>query len=218
MAEKRNLRRVLTRLAGGLFGALLVLSFVWFVHAMMNSKVSGPERKTQIVTIIQPPPPPPDQPPPPPPPPPEKTPEELPKDVPEPTPDQPQQAPAANLGIDAEGTAGGDSFGLEARSGGRDLIGGTGTAPFAWYTNRISDAIKDRLAAAPCTKSAKGSLSIQVLMEADGRVKQIKLATTTGDAKTDSCIDSALTSITKMSDPVPPGMPQQINLKIVSRI
>jgi hypothetical protein len=55
-------------------------------------------------------------------------------------------------------------------------------------------------------------------MEADGRVKQIKLATTTGNAKVDDCIDTALASITRMSDPVPPGMPEQVNLKIVSRI
>ena len=94
---------------------------------------------------------------------------------------------------------------------------GTGRAPFAWYTNRISDAIKDKLAAAPCTKSAKGSLTVHVTMEADGRVKQIKLATTTGNPKVDECIDSALTSVTRIGDPVPPGMPAQVNLKIVSR-
>ncbi|MEJ0004910.1 MAG: TonB C-terminal domain-containing protein [Steroidobacteraceae bacterium] len=216
MADRRNLRNAVARIGGGLFGLVLVMCFIWFVRMMMNSKVSGPERKTQIVTLIQPPPPPPDQPPPPPPP--EKQPEELPKDVPEPKPEEQQQAPAPNLGIDAEGTAGGDSFGLAARSGGSDLIGGSGTAPFAWYTNRISDAIKDRLAAAPCTKTAKGSLTVHVLMEADGRVKQIKLATTTGDPKIDSCIDSALGAITRIGDPVPPGMPEQINLRIVSRI
>lgn len=215
MADKRTRRRLASRMAGGVFAMLLIVGFVWFVRTMMASKASKPPRQIQVVQIIQPPPPPPpDQPPPPP----EKTQEELPKDEPPPTPEEQQQAPAQALGIDAEGSAGGDAFGLAARSGGSDLIGGTGTAPFAWYTNRIKDAIQDRLAAAPCTKSAKGSLSIHVLMEADGRVKQIKLASSTGDQKVDSCIDSALTSITRMSDPVPPGMPEQINLKIVSRI
>lgn len=216
MVDKRTQRRLASRLAGGVFGLLLLLGFVWFVHTMMSSTPAKKQRQVQVVQIIRPPPPPPDQPPPPPPP--EKPQEELPKDVPEPTPEEEQQAPAQPLGIDAEGTAGGDSFGLAARAGGRDLIGGSGSAPFAWYTNRISDAIKERLAAAPCTRTAKGSLSIRVLMEADGRVKQIKLSTTTGDPKVDSCIDSALTSITRMNDPVPPGMPEQINLKIVARI
>ncbi len=121
------------------------------------------------------------------------------------------------MGLDAQGSAGSDAFGLAGRPGGGDLIGGNGTAPFAWYTNRISDAIKDKLAAAPCTKSAKGSLTVHVTMEADGRVKQIKLATTTGNSKVDECIDSALTSVTSIGDPVPPGMPAQVNLKIVAR-
>jgi len=214
MTDKRKKRRLVSGIAATACGILLLLGFVLFVHAMLASKSTKPDRKVQFVQIIRPPPPPPpDQPPPPPP---EKT-EVLPKEVPEPTPDQ-TPAPSESLGLDAEGSAGSDAFGLAARRGGSDLIGGTGTAPFAWYTNRISEVIKDRLAAAPCTKSAKGSLTVHVLLEADGRVKQIKLATTTGNPKTDECIDTALASITRMSDPVPPGMPEQVNLKIVARI
>jgi protein TonB len=217
MSDKRAQRRLASRIAVGVLGIALIVSFVWFVRSMMASKTSKPQRQVQVVQIIRPPPPPPPPDQPPPPPPPEKTPEQLPKDEPEPKPDE-QQAPAQPLGLDAEGAAGSDAFGLAARSGGSDLIGGTGTAPFAWYTNRIRDAIQERLAAAPCAKSAKGSLSLRVLLEADGRVKQIKLATTTGDQKVDDCIETSLATVTRMSDPVPPGMPEQINLKIVSRI
>jgi periplasmic protein TonB len=220
--QTRKEAKVVAGLFGGAFvlysivGIALIAGFVWFVHTMMASKISKPDRLVQNVQIIRPPPPPPppDQPPPPPP---EKTEEQLPKDEPQPTPDQ-QQAPDQPLGLDADGSAGSDAFGLAARAGGGDLIGGNGTAPFAWYTNRISDAIKDRLAQAPCSKNAKGSLTVHVIMEADGRVREIKLATTTGDSKVDACIDTALVSITRMSDPVPPGMPEQVNLKIVARI
>ncbi len=219
MAAKRTQRRLLLRMAAGVFALVLMVSFIWFVRAIMASKTTSPERKVQVVQIIQPPPPPPpEQPPPPPPPPPEKVQEELPKDEPEPKPEEQEQAPAQPLGIDAEGSAGGDAFGLAARAGGSDLIGGTGTAPYAWYTNRIKDAIQERLASTPCAKSAKGSLSVQVRMEADGRVKQIKLLSSSGDQKIDSCIDSALTSITRMTDPVPVGMPELVNFKIVSRL
>ncbi|MGO9513677.1 MAG: TonB C-terminal domain-containing protein [Steroidobacteraceae bacterium] len=217
MSDERTPRRILSRIAGALIGILLIVGFVLFVQAMMASKSTRPERKVQIVQIIRPPPPPPPPPDQPPPPPPEKTEEQLPNDEPEPQPDE-QPAPAQPLGLDAEGSAGGDAFGLAARHGGSDLIGGTGTAPFAWYTNRIRDAIQERLAATPCTKSAKGSLSLRVLLEPDGRVKQIALSTTTGDKKVDDCIETALASITRMSDPVPPGMPEQVNLKIVARI
>jgi protein TonB len=192
MIDKRAQRRFASRIAGAMFGLLLVVGFVWFVRTMMAGKISKPNRQVQVVQIIRPPPPPPDQPPPPPP---EKTEVPLPKDKPEPTPDEQQPPPEQPLGIDAQGTAGSDAFGLAARSGGSDLIGGTGTAPFA----------------------AKGSLSIHVFVEADGRVKQIKLATTTGDQKLDRCVDAALTSITRMNDPAPPGLPEQITMQIAFR-
>jgi protein TonB len=211
MTDKRAQRRLASRIAGAAFAILLLLGFVWFVRTMMAGKISKPDRQVQVVQIIRPPPPPPpDQPPPPPP---EKTEEPLPKDTPEPAPDE-EPAPQQALGIDAQGSAGSDSFGLAARSGGSDLIGGTGTAPFAWYTNRIRDVVQERLAAAPCTRAAKGSLSIHLFVEADGRVKQIKLATTTGDQKLDRCVDSALASITRMNDPAPPGLPEQITMQI----
>ena len=212
MTNKGAQRRFASRLAGGLFAVLLIAGIVWFVHTMMSLKTSKSERLVQTIQVIRPPPPPPDQPPPPPP---EKTEEPLPKDVPQPTPDQPDQAPDQPLGIDAEGSAGGDAFGLAARAGGADLIGGTGTAPFAWYTNRMRDAIKDRLSAAPCTKSAKGSVTTRVLVGLDGRVKQIKLTTTTGNSKVDECVEQVLASITSMGDAPPPGMPEQVNLKVV---
>jgi protein TonB len=214
MADQRSLRRNVSRLAGGAFALLLVLGFVWFVRGMLAGKVVKQARQVQVVQVIRPPPLP-EQPPPPPP---ERTVEPLPKDEPEPVPDN-QPAPAEQpLGIDADGAAGGDAFGLAARRGGSDLIGGTGSAPFAWYTNRITDAIRDRLSSAVCAKSAKGSLSIHVLMQADGRIRHVQLATSTGNHQVDQCIDSALTSMPPMSDPLPPGMPEQVNLKIVSRI
>ena len=140
MPDKRTVRRTASRLTGAVFGLLLILGFVWFVRTMMGSKSNKPWRQVQVVQVIRPPPPPPDQPPPPPP---EKTEQPLPKDEPEPMPDN-QPAPADQpLGIDAQGSAGGDAFGLAARSGGSDLVGGSGSAPFAWYTNRIADAIRD---------------------------------------------------------------------------
>jgi periplasmic protein TonB len=211
MADKGAQRRLASRLGGGLFGILLMVGFVWFVHTMMSLKTSKPGRQIQIVQVIRPPPPPPDQPPPPPP---ERAPEPLPRDVPQPTP-EPDQVPDQPLGIDADGSAGGDAFGLAARRGGSDLIGGTGTAPFAWYTNRMRDVIKERLASAACTKSAKGSLSTRVVVAADGRVKQMTLTSSTGNARVDECVDKVLASITTLGDAPPPGMPELVNLRVV---
>jgi protein TonB len=212
VADQRSLRRNLSRLAGAVFGILLLLGFTWFVREMMGAKTGKTTRTVQTVQIIRPPPPPPpDQPPPPP----EKSPEPIPKDQPDPTPEQqPDQAPDQPLGVDAEGTAGGDAFGLAARRGGSDLIGGTGTAPFAWYTNRIRDAIKDRLSASQCPKPAKSSLSTSMVLTADGRIKEIKLTAGTGNARVDECYDKELASGFKF-DQAPPNMPEKVSLRVV---
>jgi periplasmic protein TonB len=217
VADKRTLRRNLSRLAGLVFAILLILGFVRFVQTMMSAKIGKTQRQVQVVQVIRPPPPPPppDQPPPPPP---EKTEEPLPKDEPEPAPDNTPAPADQPLGIDADGSAGGDAFGLAARRGGSDLVGGTGSAPFAWYTNKITDAIRERLASTACAKSAKGSLSLHLLMDADGRFKQVQLATTTGNSQVDHCIDTALSSLPRLSDPLPPGMPEQVTIRIVARI
>ncbi len=217
MTDKRTLRRNVSRLVGAVGAVLLLLSFVWFVRTMMSANTGKPQRQVEVVQLIRPPPPPPPPPDQPPPPPPVKTDEPLPKDEPEPAPDNTPAPADQPLGLDAEGSAGGDAFGLAARHGGSDLVGGTGRAPFGSYTGRVVDAIRERLAGTACAKAARGSLSVHVLTEADGKIKQVQLATTTGSPKVDQCIDNALTSMPAMSDPLPAGMPEQINVKIVAR-
>ena len=215
MAGKGRERRHLTRLAGAVFALLLLAGFVWFVRTMMAAKTGKPQRQIQTVQIIRPPPPPPpDQPPPPPP---EKTQEQLPKDKPEPTPKDQEPPPAGPLGLDAQGSAGDDAFGLAARQGGSDLVGGNGTAAFAWYTNRLKDAILERLSADGRVGSKKFSLTVRVWLEADGRIKQVKLSSTTGDGALDKLIETDLSSVTGLKESPPLEMPQPISLKIVSR-
>lgn len=215
MVNKRTQRRsLLLRIGGGVCALLLILGFVRFVHMMMASKNSKTERQIQVVQLIRPPPPPPpDQPPPPPP---EKADEPLPKDQPEPEPSN-EPPPAGPLGLDASGTAGSDAFGLAARPGGGDLIGGNGTAAFAWYTNRLKDAIVEKLSSDARISSKKFSVSVRVWIESDGRIKQVKLETTTGDRQLDERIEAALASLTRLSDAPPLEMPQPVSLKIVSR-
>jgi len=198
---------------GGLIAAILIALFVAFVHSMLSAKTNKKERQVQVVQIIRPPPPPPpDQPPPPPP---EKTREVLPKDEPEPTPDQ-QPAPSEQLGVDAEGTAGGDAFGLAARRGGSDLIGGGGAA-FAWYTGKLKDEVLERLSSDKGIASKKFSVSVRVWIEPDGRIKEIKLTTSTGNTDLDRKIELAMDSLKRLSEAPPLEMPQPISLKIVSR-
>jgi protein TonB len=205
----------LVRLVGGVFAVVLIAGFVWFVRTMMAAKTGKSERQIQTVQVIRPPPPPPpDQPPPPPP---EKTEEQLPKDKPEEPPPDNEPPPAGPLGLDAQGAAGEDAFGLAARAGGGDLVGGNGTAAFAWYTNRLRDAIRDKLSADGRIGSRRFSLSVLVWIEADGRIKQVKALSSTGDGALDKAIESDVNSLQKLSDSPPLEMPQPIRVQIVSR-
>jgi protein TonB len=214
MAANRKERRTLRLLAVAVVALLLVGGFVSFVQKMMNAKSSKPARQVQMVQLIRPPPPPP--PPDQPPPPPDKVQEQLPKDEPEPTPKEDEQAPPAALGLDADASAGGDAFGLASRRGGSDLIGGNGTAAFAWYTNRLKDQIVERLSGDAHLATKKFSIAVHIWIDSDGRITQVKLASTTGNRDLDQRIEAALESLPRLSDAPPLEMPQPVDLKIVS--
>ena len=216
MAVPPPKRRRVPVLIGSIAAVLLIAAFVWFVNTMMDSKGGKPPRQVQVVQIIQPPPPPPpDQPPPPPPP--EKVQEPLPKDQPEPDPKNDEPPPQQQLGLDAEGTAGGDAFGLAANRGGSDLVGGNGNAAFAWYTGRLKDAVLEKLSADTNIGSKKFSLSVRIWIENDGRIRDVKLVTSTGNHDLDQRIEAALSSLVRLSEAPPLEMPQPVSLKIVSR-
>lgn len=212
MAASGKERRIVRLVAGAVIAIVLLAGFASFVRTMLSGKSAKTQRQVQIVQIIRPPPPPPDQPPPPPP---EKTQEPLPPDKPDETPPDQADAPPAALGLDADGAAGADAFGLAARKGGSDLIGGNGTAAFAWYTNRIKDAITERLQANSKLAGKKYSTSVRVWIDPDGSMR-VKLATTTGNRETDEGIEAALSGSMRMGDAPPLEMPQPVSLKIVS--
>jgi periplasmic protein TonB len=209
--ERRRRREAAIRIFGALAALLLLVGFVEFVQKMMSLKIAKPERQIETIQLIRPPPPPP-PPPDQPPPPPEKVEQQLPQDKPVPAPEEQQQAPDV-LANDAPASPGSDAFGMHQGTGG--FIGGTGTAPYAWYTSRVRDEIKDRLSNSSCVKSAKGSVSTRVVLGPGGRVKQIELTTTTGNPRVDQCLDKALASITQVGADPPPGMPEAVNLRVV---
>jgi protein TonB len=216
MAAKRTERRKGPLIIGCAVAALLISGFVWFVHTMMAAKTNKSQRQVQVVQLIRPPPPPP--PPEQPPPPPEKTEVPLPKDEPTPAPENDEPPPAEPMGLDAQGSAGSDAFGFGARHGGSDLIGGNGTSVFGWYTSRLKDAVVERLSNDARIGAKKFSVTVRVWIEPDGRIKEIKLVSTSGNRELDQRIEAALSSMTRLSDSPPLEMPQPVSLKIVSRI
>lgn len=193
--------------------AAVVALLIWIVVGMMEKKPDGPKRQTaQVIKIVRPPPPP-DQPPPPPPPP-EKVDEPLPQETPEPTPQD--DAPAEQLGVDADGTAGGDGFGLAARKGGRDLVG-SGNAAFAWYTGMLKDTILDQLSEDEQVRTGSYAAVVRLWVAKDGRIERVKLAQSTGDRVRDQAIEASLAKLSRVREAPPLEMPQPITLRIVSR-
>jgi len=185
--------------------------------ALVRSFVTSvpPQKKVvQEIHLIRPPPPPPEAPPPPPPPPEEKVTVPDPQQEPDPTPDN-QPPPAANLGLDAEGGAGGDAFGLVGRKGGRDLIGGGGSA-FAWYAGLIKSEIQDKIASDAKAHKRAYTIVLRVWMRDDGTVDKVKLVESTGDHEQDQSIESAASKAGRLSQSPPADWPNPVTLKIVS--
>ncbi len=212
MAAKKPVARYVPMAIGTLIVLAVVIGFVWMVYNMLNKPEEPARQVVQNIQLIRPPPPP-EEPPPPPPPPEEKIEEPLPESVPEDTP--PQESAAEQLGLDADGSAGSDGFGLAARKGGRDLIG-SGTS-FGWYTTLVRDSIQQVLAEDEQIRKGSYQVVVRVWLAKDGTVERIALTQTTGNAQLDGAIREALTRVTRLRDAPPIEMPQPITLRVVSR-
>jgi protein TonB len=192
---------------------ILVLALMGFgIYKAVSGKGTKKGREVQVVQVIRPPPPPENQPPPPPP---EKVDEPLPQDQPEPSPSD-DPAPSEQLGLDAEGGAGGDAFGLAARKGGHDIAGGGG-AIFAWYTQILKDAIVDRLSGDSQLRSKKYTIVVKVWIGRDGQVQNAKLTTSSGSRDVDAAVEAVLGRLGRLREPPPLEMPLPVSLRIVSR-
>jgi protein TonB len=211
MDTRHRLMKNLPLGGGALLVIALVVTMVWWIRGFLLTKTDKPVRVVQNITVIRPPPPPPEEAPPPPPP--DKIDQQIPQNEPDPTPDN-TPAPAADLGLDAEGSAGSDSFGLAARKGGSDLIG-TGGAVFAWYTSKVKTQVYDCLSSDPKLHGKNYTAEVRIWIEADGRVKAVRIINGTGNHDLDGLIATDLNGIGH-SDSPPIEMPQPISLKIVS--
>lgn len=215
--------RILVVLAVGMVVAL--------VATMVRSFLAQPDKprrpSVQQIAILKPPPPPPpkveDKPPPP-----EMKREEV--KIPEPDrPQQPEQArdtpPAgANLGVDADGGAGTDGFGLVGRKGGRDLLAGgqegsrgADRQRFAWYAQRIQQHFQAELAREDKLRTRDYRAVVNVWLGPDGRVQRTELVDGTGHLETDEALRAALARLSSLAEAPPESMPQPVRLRIVSR-
>jgi protein TonB len=199
---------------------LLLLAAGFGVFWMIRNFISGeppPQKKVaQEIHIIRPPPE--ELPPPPPPPPPEEK-----VDIPDPQEAEPdptpsnEPPPAEQLGLDAEGGAGADGFGLAARKGGRDLLASGGSAA-KWYAGLLRDQVLESLQNDKRVRTGRGySVQVRAWVRADGAVEKLELAQSTGDGERDQAIRQVLATISRLPQAPPADLPQPMLLRIVLR-
>jgi len=221
--RKKSSRRTLieTGVALSLTAALLLGGYALTKSVKQDS---AKKKAVQMVKLVSPPPPPK---------PVEKPPEpEIKKDVPEEqqvveTPqDQPRQAdegppPGEDLGVDAEGGAGSDAFGLVGRKGGRDLIsGGAGGGTvglmqkYGWYVRLLEEEIGRQMAKKAKLPGGGQQVYVRIVLDGEGGIVSHAIYGSSGNSQVDSAVDQALKLVKQVSEPPPDGMPRTLKIRI----
>jgi protein TonB len=212
---KTEKKRALSLIVGALAVMSIGAGAIALMRSFLQSTPGAPKQLVQEVHLIRPPPPPPDVPPPPPPPPEEKVDIPDPQQKPDPTPSN-EPPPSEQLGLDAEGSAGGDEFGLAAHKGGRDLLASGGSA-YTWYAGLLKSEILDRLSSEKSAHSGEYTVVVRVWVREDGSIDHVRIAQSSGSHERDQAIESALSRMSRLSQAPPADMPEPISLRIVSR-
>jgi protein TonB len=193
--------------AMGLMALLLLIGMVLMVRHFLSSTLK-PHKMIQEITLLRPPPPPP------PPKPEEKPPEpeikkdevklDQPKD--EPKPDNEPPPALKPLGLDADASGAGDSFGLAANKGGRGIEttagmsegpGGNGGGPVIRrdpseaYNRKIKSLIQDALTRDKKLQGYNYTVKVALAPQSEGGFS-VTLRDSTGDPKADAALLAAL--------------------------
>ena len=221
----RGLKTYLPRLIGTAVVVGVGLGMVVLVMNFMNAEPPRPdERKVQQVTVVKPTPPKPEKKI-------EKQPQpeqqqqqqevdiSEPEAMPEEMPEVAEQPPLGNeLGLDAEGVAGGDGFGLAARKGGRGLLGGREGNPFVWYASQLQRQLETALLDDDDLRRHDYQIVARIWVDDAGGIRRAELAGTTGDSETDRILLSRIERLPPLDQLPPDDMPQPIRLRISSQI
>ena len=146
---------------------------------------------------------------------------EKPKEEPKPAEQKaPDEKPASDkpLGVDAEGTAGSDGFGLAANKGGRDILStGTGTGSgAAYYTGLLQRSFFEAMSRNRKVLKDEFRVVVRVWFTDDGKVTKADIVTGSGNAATDDLIRVTLLDMNPLKD-VPPSAMRPIQLRLSNR-
>lgn len=216
MSAKKNYRVYLPRVIGGLVLLLLVIFIINGISHFIQEKPTNRKKKIQPITLLKPPPPPP------PPPKQEKPPEpEVEEKIKEPEPelenlpDVSDEPPAGDLGLDAEGGAGSDAFGLIGRKGGRGLLSGD---PKAWYAGIVKNTLLDVLSERDELRRYAYSVTVYFWFDATGAVQHFEIKQSSGEPIVDKVLQAVLPQIKQIDEPPPVGIGSRVAIRINNRM
>jgi outer membrane biosynthesis protein TonB len=136
--------------------------------------------------------------------------------------DQDEPPPSDRLGLDADGTAGSDGFGLAANKGGRALIGGGGgslLAKYAFYTSGLQEEIRKRLREHLEANGGipQGDLKtmVKITLDEQGKFAAFDITGSSGNHQMDEAVAKVLGL--SRTGPPPEGMPRTVKLQISSK-
>lgn len=207
--------RHLPVIAFAILATFLGVGVLSYVRGLISDAPAATKKVVQEIHVIRPPPPPPDEPPPPPPPPEEKVNVPDPQNKPDPTPTN-EPPPSEHLGLDAEGAAGGDAFGLVGNKGGRELIGGGGGNAYAWCAGQLQSEIRESLETESGARSGNYSATVRVWVRG-GTIERVRVEQSSGDRKRDQVLEAATSRTNRLPQGCPSDMPQSITFRIQSR-
>ena len=206
---------VLVLLAVGVMAAAVI-----FMIKFLDGSAKKKTGIQQIAVLKQPPPPPPKPPEKPPEPP--KVKEEVkidePKDDPKPADEKPaDDKPSSDkpLGVDAEGGAGSDGFGLAGNKGGRDYLT-TGGGNGAYYTGLLQRHFFEALSRNRKMLKDEFRVVVKVWLGDDGRVQKADIVSGSGNAQVDDMIQITLLEMNPLKD-VPPSSMRPMQLRLSNR-
>ena len=208
---KRHLPQIIAGVAISVIGLLAFLG----IRSILSEQPGHVAPKVQTIRLIKPPPPPP------PPPKVEEPPEPYVQEkIDEPEPEEPapdmadEPPPGEQLGLDAEGGAGADSFGLIGNKGGRGLLSGAGD-PEQQYGLQIQSDISDALSSDDVIARITYSIVVKLWIRFDGHIQHVKLVKSTGDPDIDKRMEEIIGKISFERPPASLRMP--IRYRISSR-
>lgn len=133
------------------------------------------------------------------------------------------------LGVDTEGEGSGDSFGLVARRGGRDIttIGGGGGGggasrpidnrlAYSGYGRLVAQKLADTLQQNPALVEHEYMVVVLVWIDGRGRIVRSELTKSSGFIEVDSALRDALADARILPEP-PGGLPQPLKLRFTTK-